>query len=97
MRLQRIGAWTVHQVLWRTARLGAWLVRIAVSWHPRGGAAVVSLVCGEDPYGGCWHQGTAGQARAAALLAREETRILEGQATLLEEIGDMTNRTSEDS
>jgi hypothetical protein len=80
-----------HQACWRTARLGAWLIRISVARHPRGGAAVVSLVCGAEPYCGCWHRGTGGVARATALLARAEADLLEHQAVVLEEIGDMTD------
>lgn len=80
----------IHQVLWRTARLGAWLIRVSVARHPRGGAAVVSLVCGQEPYCACWHRGTGGVARATVLLARAEANLLEHQAVVLEEIGDMT-------
>ncbi len=80
----------IHWILWWTARMGAWLIRISVTWSPRGGAAVVSLVVGDDAYGRCWHRGTPGQARAVSILAREEAKILDGQAILLEEIGDMT-------
>lgn len=90
MRLQGLILAVVHRLLWWTARLGAWLIRISVTWHPRGGASVVSLAVGEDAYGRCWHQGRPGQARAVALLAREEAMILDGQAILLDEIGDMT-------
>ncbi len=90
MRLQGLIQSAAHRPLWWTARLGAWLIRISVTWSPRGGASVVSLVVGEDAYGRCWHRGTSGQSRAVAILAREEAKILDGQAILLDEIGDMT-------
>lgn len=81
----------IHQALWCTARLGAWLIWISVARHPRGGAAVISLVVGEEPYCGCWHRGTAGVARAAAVMARAEADLLDHQVAVIEEIGDMTD------